>query len=76
MSSPGHFGSNTAGRRDGASPLRQQLKRETADLHRRLEAQLGLLEPELSLRPLRRVLASLLWVLRSGRSRLGAAGGS
>ena len=33
--------SNTDGRRDGASPLRQQLKRETADLHQRLEVGSG-----------------------------------
>ena len=46
MSSPGHFGSTTAGRRDGASRLHQQLKRETAGLHRSLEAKLGLFEPE------------------------------
>jgi heme oxygenase len=49
MSSPGHFASNTAGRRDGASLLHQQLKRETAGLHRRLEAQLGLFEPDFSI---------------------------
>ncbi len=41
--------STADGRREGASPLRQQLKRETADLHRRLEIDLGLLESELSL---------------------------
>ena len=45
MSSPGHFGSNTAGRRDGASRLHQQLKRETAGLHKRLEAKLGYSNP-------------------------------
>lgn len=49
MSSPRHFGSNTAGRRDGASRLHQQLKRETAGLHKRLEAQLGLFEPGFSI---------------------------
>jgi len=48
MSSQRHFGSNTAGRRDGASLLHQQLKRETAGLHKRLEAQLGLFEPDFS----------------------------
>ena len=40
----------------GASPLRQQLKRETADLHRRLEAELALLDPTLSLERYRRIL--------------------
>src|SRR4051794_8968228 len=48
---------STIGERpDGASPLRQELKRETADLHRRLESVLGLLESELSLGRYRRVL--------------------
>jgi len=45
MSSQRHFGSNTAGRRDGASLLHQQLKRETAGLHKRFEAQLGYSNP-------------------------------
>jgi len=49
MSSPSHFGSNTAGRRDGPSLLHQQLKRQTAGLHKRLEAQLGLFEPDFSI---------------------------
>jgi len=49
MSSPRHFDSNTAGRSDGASLLHQQLKRETAGLHKRLEALLGLFEPEFSI---------------------------
>ena len=47
---------STAGRREVASPLRQLLKRETADLHRRLELDLGLLESGLSLDRYRRVL--------------------
>ena len=50
------FPSNTAGVREGASPLRQQLKRETAELHQQLEAQLGLMEPELSIHRYKRVL--------------------
>jgi heme oxygenase len=48
--------STTERRPAGDSPLRQQLKRETADLHRRLEIALGLLEPELSIDRYRRVL--------------------
>jgi heme oxygenase (biliverdin-IX-beta and delta-forming) len=40
--------------------LHQQLKRETADLHRRLEADVGLLEPGLSLERYRRVLQTFL----------------
>ena len=75
MSSQRHFVGNTGGSRDGASPLRQRLKRETAALHRRLEAQLGLLEPELSTPPLPPSAPNVLWVLPSGRSRPGAAGG-
>jgi heme oxygenase len=47
---------NTAGHRARPSPLRQQLKQETAVLHQRLEAQLGLLDPALSLERYRRVL--------------------
>ena len=41
---------------DGVSSLRRQLKRETATVHQRLEAQLGLLEPQLSLHRYRKVL--------------------
>jgi heme oxygenase len=48
--------SNADGRREGASPLRQALKRDTAELHRRLEIDLGLLEFELSVERYRRVL--------------------
>ena len=48
--------SPTDGRRQGASPLRQELRRETADLHRRLESDLALLGSELSLDRYRRVL--------------------
>ena len=49
MSSPSHFGSNATGRRDGGSLLHQQLKRQTAGLHKGLEAQLGLFEPDFSI---------------------------
>lgn len=50
---PAHFVPRSTG-------LRQQLRRATADLHRRLEAQVGLLEPDLSLERYRRVLRSFL----------------
>jgi heme oxygenase len=53
------FPSNTAGVREGASPLHQQLKRETAELHQRVEAQLGLMEPGLSIHRYQRVLRTL-----------------
>ena len=52
MSSRDH----AARRRTAASTLRQQLKRETLALHQQLEAELGLLEPELSIHRYRRVL--------------------
>ena len=72
MSPTDHIASNTAGRREGPSSLRQQLKRETAALHQRLEAQLGLLDPALSLQPIPSSAPSVLRVLRSRRSQLGA----
>ena len=71
------FASNTAGVREGASPLRQQLKRETAGLHQRLEAQLGLLEPELSIHRYRRVLRTFYGFyapVEASLVRLAAAG--
>ena len=43
-------------RRDGDSPVRAQLKRATADLHRRLESRLDLLDPDLSPDRYRRIL--------------------
>ena len=42
------------------SPIRQQLKRETASLHRRLETDLGLLDGNLSLDRYRRILELFL----------------
>jgi heme oxygenase len=64
-------------RRDGASPLRQQLKRETADLHRRLETDLGLLESELSLDRYRGVLEFFLGFyvpIEAGLARVASEG--
>ncbi|HKH70043.1 MAG TPA: biliverdin-producing heme oxygenase [Vicinamibacterales bacterium] len=40
----------------GETTLRQRLKRTTAAVHRRLETQLGLLDPDLDIRRYRRVL--------------------
>ena len=78
MSSTGYRASNAAGRREGPpSPLRQELKRETAALHQRLEAQLGLLDPALSLPRYRRVLQMLYGFyapLEAGLAPLAAAG--
>jgi heme oxygenase len=71
------FASNTAGVREGASLLRQQLKRETAGLHQRLEAQLGLMEPELSIHQYQRVLRTFYGFyapVEAGLVRLAAAG--
>ena len=71
------FASNTAGVREGASPLRQQLKRETAGLHQRLEAQLGLMEPELSIHRYQRVLRTFYGFyapVEASLVRLAAAG--
>jgi heme oxygenase len=48
--------STSHGCRQGISPVRERLKRETADLHRRLETELGLLDPNLSLARYRRIL--------------------
>ena len=50
---PERFAPNSTG-------LRQQLKRGTASVHRQLEAQLGLLEPDLTLQRYRRVLQAFL----------------
>lgn len=64
-------------RREGASALRQQLKRETADLHRRLETDLGLLESELSLDRYRRVLEFFFGFyvpIEAGLARVASAG--
>jgi heme oxygenase len=44
------------GQLHGVSPVRERLKRETADLHRRLETGLGVLDPNLSLEGYRRIL--------------------
>jgi len=44
----------------GGTTLRQMLKQGTADLHRRLESQLGLLEPDLDLCRYRRILELFL----------------
>jgi heme oxygenase len=45
-----------AGRALGETSLHHRLKRRTAAVHRRLEAQLGLLDPDLDMRRYRRVL--------------------
>jgi heme oxygenase len=76
MSLKDHYVANATARRYGASALRRQLKRETAGLHQRLEAELGLLEPELSIDRYRQVLQSFLGFyapVEAGLARLAAA---
>jgi heme oxygenase len=63
--------------RQGDSPVRQQLKRETADLHRRLEIGLGLLDPNLSLDRFRRILELFFGFyapIEAAMARLASAG--
>jgi len=56
MLSQRHFGSNAADRRDGGSLVHQQLKRVTAGVHKRLETQVGLFDPDFSMHRYVRVL--------------------
>ena len=60
-----------------AAPVRQQLKRATADVHRRLETELGLLDPDLSLDRYRRILESFFGFyapVEADMARLASAG--
>ena len=71
------FASNTAGVRGGASTLHQQLKRETAGAHQLLEAQLGLMEPGLSIHRYQQVLRTFYGFyapVEASMVRLAAAG--
>jgi heme oxygenase len=64
-------------RRQGGSSVRERLKRETADLHRRLESGLGLLDPNLSLDRYRRILELFFGFqapIETGMARLASAG--
>jgi heme oxygenase len=64
-------------RRQGVAPVRQQLKRATTDLHRRLETELGLLDPNLSLDRYRRILELLFGFyapVEADMARLASAG--
>ena len=64
-------------RSEGASPVRQQLKRATADLHRRLETELRLLDPDLSLDRYRRILECFFGFyapVEAGIARVASAG--
>ena len=58
-------------------PLRQQLRRETAGVHHRLEAQLALLDPQLSIHRYQQVLQAFYGFyapVEAGLARLAAAG--
>ena len=62
--------------RQGVSPVREQLKRETAALHRRLETELNLLDPSLSLNRYRRILELFFGFyapIEAGMARLASA---
>jgi heme oxygenase len=64
-------------RREGPSPVRAQLKRATADVHRRLEGKLDLLDPGLSLDRYRRVLECFFGFytpIEAGLARAASAG--
>jgi heme oxygenase len=77
MSAQDRFATQRAASCGGVFSLRQQLKRETATLHQRLEAQLGLLEPQLSLHRYRQVLETFYGFyapLEISLARLAAAG--
>ena len=65
------------GRSEDALPVRQQLKRATADLHRRLETELRLLDPGLSLERYRQILACFFGFyapVEAGIARVASAG--
>jgi heme oxygenase len=69
--------SSAGGRPKDDSPLRQELKRETAALHRRLETAVGLLESELSIERYRRVLELFFGFyapIEAGLARVASAG--
>jgi heme oxygenase len=69
--------SSSDGRREAASSIRAQLKRATADVHRRLEHRLDLLDPDLSLDRYRRILEcffSFYGPIEAGLARAASAG--
>jgi heme oxygenase len=77
MSAQDRFVPPLAASPDGAFSLRGELKRETATLHQRLEAQLALLEPPLSLHRYRQVLEAFYGFyapVEISLARLAAAG--
>jgi heme oxygenase len=71
------YPSPAEGRSEGLAPIRDQLKRGTADLHRRLETGLDLMDPDLSLDRYRRILERFLGFYapaEAGAERLASAG--
>lgn len=64
-------------RSEGPSPVRGQLKRATADIHRRLESRLDLLAPDLSPERYRRILERFFGFyapIEAGLARVASAG--
>jgi heme oxygenase len=64
-------------RSEGPSPVRAQLKRATADVHRRLESRLDLLDPDLSPDRYRRILERFFGFyapIEAGLARVASAG--
>ena len=77
MSDPRRVTSPVAGQGEGATPLRRQLRRETAGLHHGLEAQLALLDPQLSIHRYQQVLRAFYGFyapVEPALARLAAAG--
>lgn len=77
MSNPSRVTSTAAEQSEGPTPLRRQLRRETAGLHHRLETQLALLDPQLSIHRYQQVLQAFYGFyepVEAGLARLAAAG--
>ncbi len=77
MSDPSRVTSTTTEQPDGPTSLRRRLRRETAGLHRHLEAQLALHDPRLSMHGYRHVLRAFYGFyppVEAGLARLAAAG--
>lgn len=77
MSDPSRVTSTAPEQPERSTPLRRQLRSETAGLHHRLEAQLALVDPQLSVQRYRQVLQAFYGFyapVEAGLERLAAAG--
>ena len=77
MSNPSRVTSTITEQRHGPTPLRRRLRRETAGLHQHLEAQLAVLDPQLSIHRYRNVLRAFYGFyppVEAGLAQLAAAG--